>query len=188
MAPPPESVSTKNFSGKWIFNRHLSNDAAPLLALEGVGWLIRKAIGIATITMHIYQAPDPPTITCQQHVTGGIKGTTEVRVLDWKYAPRTDYVFGDVSARTRLIKLDEVAAEGEFDAEDVAFLKEGMGDGADLVLETVTESAARGWVERQTWAVTELDGERRYVRRMIARKKKEVQRVVMVFDWAGAAE
>lgn len=68
-----------------------------MLTLQGVGWLKRKAIGLATVTMDItqYQAPpeggadtDAPVthVDIAQTATGGIKGAfTTIQSLLPKY-------------------------------------------------------------------------------------------------------
>lgn len=56
--------------------------------LQGIGWFTRKAIGLATITLDVKQYRDDEGvehIDIVQTATGGIKGTTENRTLDWMY-------------------------------------------------------------------------------------------------------
>lgn len=59
-----------------------------MLTLQGVGWFTRKAIQLATVTLDINQYRDDngvEHIDIEQTATGGIKGTTENRTLDWTY-------------------------------------------------------------------------------------------------------
>lgn len=56
--------------------------------LQGVSWFTRKAIRFSTITLDIKQYRDDDGvehIDIDQTATGGIKGTTENRTLDWTY-------------------------------------------------------------------------------------------------------
>lgn len=56
--------------------------------LQGIGWFKRRAISLATITLDIKQYRDDEGvehIDIEQTATGGIKGTTENRTLDWTY-------------------------------------------------------------------------------------------------------
>lgn len=59
-----------------------------MLTLQGIGWIVRKAISIATITLDVKQYRDDEGvehIDIEQTATGGVKGTTENRTLDWTY-------------------------------------------------------------------------------------------------------
>jgi len=60
-------------------NKTLSDDTDAVLALQGVGWWTRKAIGLATLTLHTkqYEKDGVTHIDIEQTATGGIKGTTE---------------------------------------------------------------------------------------------------------------
>ena len=53
---------------------------------QGIGWMTRKLISVATITLDIKHYTEEGTehIDIEQTATGGIKGTTENRILDWK--------------------------------------------------------------------------------------------------------
>ena len=52
MASPSE-VTITNLSGKFVMNKELSNNIDALLALQGIGWLTRKAIQLATVYLTI---------------------------------------------------------------------------------------------------------------------------------------
>jgi hypothetical protein len=47
MAAPPEITCT-NLSGKYVMNKTLGDSVEPMLVLQGIGWVTRKAIGLAT--------------------------------------------------------------------------------------------------------------------------------------------
>jgi hypothetical protein len=79
MAAPAE-VTLKDLSGQWVMvsnslarphlwayrlirltylqNKTLSDDPDDVLALQGMGWMTRKAISIATVTLHTKQYTD----------------------------------------------------------------------------------------------------------------------------------
>ncbi|KAI9887043.1 MAG: hypothetical protein M1823_001115 [Watsoniomyces obsoletus] len=75
--------------------------------------------------------PDPPYdptkihIDIKQTASGGIKGTTELRILDWKLYENEDYIFGKYEGRTRWVDVEDE------DLGDDEFLKRGwlVGDG-----------------------------------------------------------
>lgn len=86
-----------------------------LLKLQNVSWLLRQAIILATISLHTTQTQtqtptQTPTqtndggdevtiITIQNVANGGVKGTTEVRHLDWQPREHRDYIWGHVRGR-----------------------------------------------------------------------------------------
>lgn len=72
-----------------------------LLKLQGVPWLLRQAIILATISLHTTHTEmnDSTTITIQNTANGVIKGTTEIRHLDWQPREHRDYIWGHVRGR-----------------------------------------------------------------------------------------
>lgn len=177
-------------------NKTLSDPFDPVLALQGIGWLTRKALGAATVTQHLkhHTAEDGTSaqIDIDQLVSGGLKGTSEQRTLDWTYRSHTDWLFGTVKGRNRYTTLatmrEEAKGKGVVE-EDVKYLTEGWlpetaeGD----VIETFVENEGNKWTGWQVWGFAEIGGERKYVRRVVVRKtdKNEAQRVRLVYDFAG---
>lgn len=101
----------------------------PALSLQGVGWIVRKAIGAATVTLHVKQyqgAPSPPVepsttsdddndnlvthVDIQQVATAGVKGTAEARCLDYVFREHRDWLFGHVQGRSRWLGAGELPA------------------------------------------------------------------------------
>jgi hypothetical protein len=130
-----------------------------------------------------------------QITTGGLKGTTEKRTLDWQFRPHSDWLFGDLKGRSRYTTIDTILEEskekGEAIQEDAKFLSEGWlpetreGD----VVESFVDNEGKGWTGWQIWGFAELDvddkKERWFVRRFVVRKGVEVQRIRLVYEWAG---
>ncbi len=152
--------------------------------MQGVGWFLRKAISLATVTLHIkeYTAPasrpaspssspssdpsasppnhtgtstasaEPQTVThidIDQTATGGLKGTTENRTLDWKPREHADYVFGKLEGKARWIDLDGKEGEeitDEFLRKDWA-RGEGNGGGPDgcMLVQSLVRSLEKDW-------------------------------------------
>lgn len=93
----------------------------PLLKLQGISWFLRQAITLATISLHTVQTPTHPqtntptnsspaspspsaaptdvVITIQNVANMGLKGTTEIRHLDWQWREHWDYIWGQVRGR-----------------------------------------------------------------------------------------
>ena len=206
-----------------------------MLALQNISWLTRKAIGLATVTstiQHYASAADPASadapapaageaaadtkgdagapvahIDMEQHLTGGIRGTTEERTLDWQWRSHANYLFGEVEGRSRYTSLGALAGSasrdallrgGEADAaavddDDVAFLRqdwaaESRADAADAVVESCVVSESGGWRVWIVWGFAEVEGKRCLVRRLVCRRNPgEVARVRFVYEWVDAA-
>ncbi|PWY80694.1 hypothetical protein BO70DRAFT_362650, partial [Aspergillus heteromorphus CBS 117.55] len=74
-----------------------------------MGWMMRKALGLATVTLSIHSFPDAAEpsvlhIDIDQTVTGGIKGTTERRLSDGKKREHQDHIFGNVRGCSKLFR------------------------------------------------------------------------------------
>jgi len=162
-----------------------------VLTLQGVGWLKRTAIGLATVTLAIkqYTADGAEHIDIASTATGGIKGTDEARVLDWTSRPHEDHIFGSLLSRNRW--LDD--KDAEWDALD-AFLKEGwlderVGPSGEHVIQNYVINEKAGWGAAQIWGFSLIDGARYYTRRVIVSKVdgSEVLKVRLIYDWQGKA-
>ncbi|CAM1507220.1 Fc.00g068610.m01.CDS01 [Cosmosporella sp. VM-42] len=185
MAAPAEKT-TKDLSGNWVMNKSLSDSTEPALALQGIGFLIRKPVSYATITLDVtqYTAPPKPPATGTDIVThiditqsaSGLSSTQENRCLDNEFREHSDWLFGDVKGRSQWISLDEV--------ED-AFLKKDWlieGEGKNLILSHV-ESQGNGWTATQVWGFQNINDERRYVRHVLVKKGDKRVEVRFVYDF-----
>ncbi|RPA81351.1 hypothetical protein BJ508DRAFT_361927 [Ascobolus immersus RN42] len=177
----PATTTTKDLSGTWVMNKTLSDSVDEILSLQGVGWILRKTITSATVTLtakHITNAEGVEEINIDQTLTGGIKGTTENRVLDWTPREHTDYIFGTVSSKSRRIPLADKASDAFFSTgwtEDVS---------ADGVINTEAVNTAAGWTAEQVWGFSsEKGGERRHTRKVRITKGDKTLEKVLVYDW-----
>lgn len=198
----PAKVDIKNLQGKWVINKTLSDATDPVLSLQGVGWLTRKAIGAATITQQLRQSPTTgedgqPTIAIniEQIATAGIKGNTENRVLDWHYRGHTDWLFGTLQARSRYTTLAKVLEESkgkEHHEGDAKFLAEGWLKETEEgeVVEAWADNDGNKWTGWQIWGFAEINGTRMLTRRFAIRRKdkNEVVLVRLVYDYLGDLE
>jgi hypothetical protein len=93
--------------------------------MQGIGWMTRKAISWATITLHTkqYVEESKTHIDIEQTATGGVKGTTENRTLDWNERSHSDYMFGDLKGRSEWI----APGSEKWDALE-GFMKDGWGE------------------------------------------------------------
>ncbi|KAI1752038.1 hypothetical protein F4782DRAFT_530981 [Xylaria castorea] len=196
----PASKTVGDLSGKWVLNKTLSDPTDPALALQGIGWLLRKAIGAATITIAATQYVDDAAtshIDIDQSASG-LSSTHEARVLDWTGREHKDWLFGKVEGKSRFVTAAELASFVDEDGEarregwiDSAFLaedwienQEGEGKGPKgetLILNYVKAEA--GWFATQVWGFQDIGGERRYVRNVVVAKGSKFENFKMIYDF-----
>ncbi|KAJ5129501.1 uncharacterized protein N7515_005540 [Penicillium bovifimosum] len=186
----PQDTTIENLTGNWI--------------LQKVLWLLRKALALGTIYISIsqYKTPDlspDQTLThinFTQTTTGGLAGTAENRVLDWKTASHEDYIFGHVQAQAEYVygttdadgkirpdvevKIDNANEEirgwlrGEKEVDgsfSEGFLVERQSEdverGDGLWVHTFECNEGVGWMAEQVWGFEVLAGMRYFSRRVV---------------------
>lgn len=179
-------------------NKTLSDDFDSVLALQGVSWLTRKAISFATVILTIKEYSEESIYHIDiTSVASGLSTTQENRTLDWNERDHTDRIFGHVQGRSRMFKTGEYQMEGPGSPEDAVFLraeklKDGKTDSTFLDNEHVqswVKSVDGGnWIAEQIWGFEEVDGERRYTRRVLVWKNGKKQQARLVYDYKGQAE
>lgn len=178
----PSEITTRNLTGIYTLNRHLSDSSQTVLKMQNIGWVIRQAVAYSTVTVTLQQYTDSEGqnhLDQEQLSTGGIKNF-EDRIMDWETTDKENWIWGKVKGRSRYVKLSEVEDE---------YLKEGWEDGPEgEVVEGFVENTKDGWDARQIWGFAIVEGERKHVRRILARRPgwKE-ERIRMVYDWKGPA-
>ncbi|KAI0546816.1 hypothetical protein F4679DRAFT_575241 [Xylaria curta] len=196
----PASKTIGDLNGKWTLNKTLSDPTDPALALQGIGWLLRKGIGAATVTIVAKQYIDDAGTT---HIdidqsASGLSSTREARVLDWTGREHKDWLFGKVEGKSRFITADELAS---FVAEDGEARKEGWVDSASLAEDWIENQEAEGkgpkgetnilnhvkaeagWFATQVWGFQDIGGERRYVRNVVVAKGDTFESFKMIYDF-----
>jgi hypothetical protein len=149
--------------------------------------LTRKAISIATVYLSVnqYTSEDSKThIDINQTATGGIKGTTELRTLDWTPRPHEDHIFGSLQGKSRWSTFQDI---------DDEFLKDGWlegdeekgGPAGEKHVESFVVNEGKGWTGQQIWGFAIIDGARYYTRRVVVRKGEEALKVRMVYNYSG---
>ncbi|KAF2674340.1 hypothetical protein BT63DRAFT_419635 [Microthyrium microscopicum] len=181
----PEKRTIKDLNGKWTMNKTQSDPVDPILQLQGIGWIIRKAIGMMTVTLIVKQYTDEEGI---EHIdivqpgAAGIKGTEEKRSIpqgDEKlWTDHEDHVFGHVKGYTQWRKLSDLG-----DDEDNTFVKDGWIDATETFIDGTVESQGNGWTARQVWGFALVDGVRKNVRRVVVKKGDKVVRARLVYDY-----
>jgi len=190
MAAPP-TVTTLDLTGKYLMNKTLSDDSDEILRLQGVGWMMRRAISMASLTLtvkHYRGDDDVEHIDIDQTLTGGIPGTSENRILDWTEREADDRVFGAVVSKTRRLKLEEI--KNEYLKKD--WLPDTAKHGAiNSYVHSNTPKSGTSWTAEQIWGFEEVEvepgkKERRYARHVdfIGPKEENIQ-IRLVYDYLG---
>ncbi|KAL8774784.1 MAG: hypothetical protein Q9209_000723 [Squamulea sp. 1 TL-2023] len=176
MAAPPEKT-LQNLSGKWVMNKTLSDDTDRILQMQGVGWFLRRAIALSTVTLTIteYIKDDLTHIDISQVASPGGITSTEDRILDWEYRDHSDKVFGNVKGKSRWVKLNDV--------DDDEFLKKGWDDLEGEHVQGYVESEGGGWTADQVWGFETINGKRYYVRHVVVRKGDDWKQARLVYDY-----
>lgn len=159
----------------------LSDDISPTLELQGISWLTRKAIGMASVNLHIKQYEDEDGkqhIDIEQTATGGLKGTAEERTLDNTWREHKDWLFGRARGRSQLVS--EIPEDS---GDAAAFLKTNWEEGTTEWIYNYVESLDNGWTAKQTWGFQLINGERRYARNVVVEKGKKKSETRLVYDW-----
>ncbi|KAI0271399.1 hypothetical protein BC834DRAFT_966887 [Gloeopeniophorella convolvens] len=182
----PETITTLDLTGKWVMNKSLSDDPDEILRLQGLGWIKRRAVGLATVTLyckHYKDAEGVEHVDIDQKLTGGIPGTSENRPLDWIARENDDHLFGPCISKSRRVKLQNVENE---------FLKNGWLPDTEehfaihSYVESDTPKSKTTWIAEQIWGFEEVKGERRHTRHVdfIGPKNEHVQ-ARLVYDFCG---
>ncbi|KAL2860862.1 uncharacterized protein BJX67DRAFT_367845 [Aspergillus lucknowensis] len=198
----PDDITFANYNGSWTMDRTISDQTDPVLAMQGLSWFMRTTLAWVSVTLKTkqYQSPDTTDITVQHIdvdniVTGGVQGSSELRITDWKKREHNDNIFGRVEGQSRFLRgsakdgkvtpdveistnLDdekigkflrgEILADG---SESEGFLVdkvegEGWGAGEGLFLQSYVESLDSSWTAEQIWGFELINGERYHTRRV----------------------
>ncbi|KAL3471495.1 hypothetical protein BJX99DRAFT_237383 [Aspergillus californicus] len=194
MAVPAE-MTIATLTGQFTPNKALSDDADSSLALQGVPWLIRKAISLASPRFIIsHSTNENGTAVVNINVSGvGGSGVTEKRILNWEPIPGKNPLYGTTQTRSRLYTSTLVKSQSHSE-EDYAFLsarttKSGTPsawaeDADEQHFQCVIANDEAGWTMEQVWGFEEIDGKRHHTRRSIVRKGTAVERGRLVYNYA----
>ncbi|KAF2252892.1 hypothetical protein BU26DRAFT_515314 [Trematosphaeria pertusa] len=183
MAAPPSQTIDK-LGGSWTLNKALSTDFNPLMRLQGLTWLSRKAVNLATITTHITLKPSPSEAASSTRTlilnnsAFNFPGTVEARTLDWEWRDFKDYIWGAFQDRSRIVRKDGLAqevADGEW--------VQGLRGEDEWMVESEIRARDGAWSNHTVWGFKSVGAERRLIRHMEARRGEECARAVLVYDF-----
>ncbi|KAL4739917.1 hypothetical protein BDV11DRAFT_107108 [Aspergillus similis] len=207
----PGDITVKTLRGSWTLDKSVSDSMDGILKLQGVGWLTRKGISAASITLQFTSSVEPspssgdPTVhlTMRQTLTGGIGASTEERITDWVERERSNHIYGDVLSRSRLVagvREQNGSVRPDLDLqsnpssdtikEDVQkFLRAAVGqtdtdDLTDMFIHDFGRNEKSGWTADQVWSIEAIDSEKCLVRRIAVVRDDmyEVARLVYKFN------
>ncbi len=161
--------------------------------------MTRKLVGNATLTLtvkHYTAPPSPPAdpsgpevshIEIEQTGTGGLKGSTERRCLDYTFREHSDWLFGTVQGQSKWMTPADITdeflkgKEGEWlEGEE----EKGGPNGETHILSHV-ESQDSDWTATQIWGFQIIGGERKYTRHIVVAKGSERVELKLVYDYLG---
>ncbi|VUC36563.1 unnamed protein product [Clonostachys rosea] len=180
----PATKTSKDLSGQWGLNKQLSDNPEPVLQLQGIGFFIRKAIGLASISIEMIQYSDTPTppSTSNEPVTflsvsqtaSGLKGMSELRILDDEIRDHTDWLFGSLKVQSRWVQVDEITER--------EWLKYDWEKG-DRLIRTHVKNEKYGWEAIQICGFQVVNVVRRYCSRTYVTKGDQSATCRLVYDY-----
>ena len=190
--PPSSSLPCKFRLRPHFQNAQLSDSLDPVFTLQGISWLLRKIVSLATITMYAKQEVDDDgvaVITLDLRATGGIKAETEVRKLDWKEVTSKSGFFGTSRHRSRWIDIKGQTQSGYGGPLDTylieGWLEEPTEKAGEDNLQDFVVNEKNGWSVEQIWGFATIDGKRYHMRKTLVKKGEQVEKARTVYDWKG---
>lgn len=160
----PESITMKNFSGKYYMNKEISSKFDPVLAAQGVSWAIRTIASYANpVVVHEHYV-DANGNEALNMITPGVKGLSsefkEEYILDDEEREKFNPLFGKMIGRA--------TRSSESTIRDISpFLLEGwLPDVEDspatngyfhVYAEGDTSKGAYEWRSDQVWGFQEVE-------------------------------
>lgn len=168
-----------------------------------MGWVTRKALSLAKVTIYIHEYPDSEKpeifhVDGQSVLTGGIQGTKESRTLDWQQREHTDHIFGKLVGQSRhfadikSIDIQTSVGNAEDDARVAKFLSgETLVDGSksegfleeEAFMQSFVQNSESGWTAEQIWGFEIIDGQRLHTRRVAVTKNGKVELARLVYSF-----
>ena len=174
----PNGKTLQNLAGSWTLNKDLSDDFGPVLEMQGVNVLIRKAIVAASVHLKISQPSEQELQMEQTATAAAIPGTTEEYILDWEWRSTHDAFFGDIEGRSRWTTQSEAKAAGV----EGDWLEE---DSNGKLIQATGKKLDGAWTATHLWGFEQVSGQRRHTRRVeVVDKDGKELRVRMVYDFS----
>ena len=165
----PADITGYTTQAKWTMNQKLSGDSDPILSAQGVGYLKRKAIGLATVVVtNTNSEVNGVTVIKSSSSASGLPGAQEEVTLDGTPRSSDHSIYGKIKTTGSAKKPEEISNK---------FLTEGMlpdsfdSEGRLLYIQSEADASAGnklGWTAEVTSGFQNIDvggkTEKRWVR------------------------
>ena len=128
---------------------------------------------------------DVDVITINQTATGGIKGETEIRKLDWIEAIHASSMFGNTKHRSRWTGIKGATESGNGGSLDPYLTQGWLEDESAHFLQDFVIHDKGGWTVEQVWGFTVVDGKKYHARKTFVKKGDEAVKLRTLYDWNG---
>ncbi|TFK84280.1 hypothetical protein K466DRAFT_602146 [Polyporus arcularius HHB13444] len=183
----PADMTSRDFSGKFVMNKSLCENAQDILEMQGVAPALRETLSLAVPHLaikHHTAASGIEHIDVEQTVPG-LRASSERRVLDGSQKTVESPIFGALIVQNRRATADELGA---------GWLKDGLlpetfvdGTVVHSLAQSDPEKGGEAWRVEQTWGFEHVGGAKRYVRRVyVVGSKGESVQGRLVYDYEGA--
>ncbi|KAK4148393.1 hypothetical protein C8A00DRAFT_39049 [Chaetomidium leptoderma] len=179
MATPAE-VRPDKLNDQWDMNFDLSDNAEPMLRVQGVPWLLRKLLGWISVRVAMQTWTDAPTglthFAIEYKPPLGLPSSREERVFNFEGEELTVPMLGKLRVRMRWAAADKL---DEIDP----FLAKGFDAGPNIHMKT--EHLDIDAVTDQVFGFEEIGGTKYHARHIVVHRGGEVERTRLVYNYAG---
>ncbi|KAF3902260.1 hypothetical protein AA313_de0207592 [Arthrobotrys entomopaga] len=180
MAAPAE-MTVANITGKYFMVQSGCKNTDEILAGQGIGWLKRKALAVAPVTItitHTVPADGSPEVLQVESVALKVISSSETITIDGESRKSVHPLWGDITLSAKKIKIADISDEK---------LKEGgwLGEEViEVIAGNVTTKESDKWTAVQIWGFQTIDGQHRYFRRVRLDHGKEPIYGHMLYDYS----
>ncbi|KAJ5747126.1 uncharacterized protein N7511_008822 [Penicillium nucicola] len=175
----PDSNTLPDITGTWILNRKHSTDPEEVFALQGVPWIIRKALKHARLSLQLWQTTTDAVSGGETDSTSSSESVTRLRLkqvvspgsFDSEGAYPVDGtpqelslpIFGDLTMRLQFINTSDII-------EDTLREKLIKSSINAEVIQEIAKNTTKGWDAEVIWGFEEIEGNK-YLTRNISTTK-----------------
>ncbi|KAJ5287935.1 hypothetical protein N7478_003621 [Penicillium angulare] len=194
----PLSKDVTNLTGTWRLNRKLSDDPEGLLALQGVPWITRKALRLASLSLQMTQSvsmsdassdgtsdgtntssDDDGFVTMlhvRQTVSPGSFNSDSSCPVNGQEQKLSLPIFGDIKMSLRYMNTSGIKDE---------VIRQQYEDGCPTktVIDEDAVNLKMGWTAHVLWGFEIINGKRYLTRNATSSRNDETVAARMVYDY-----
>ncbi|KAJ5092995.1 hypothetical protein N7456_008856 [Penicillium angulare] len=194
----PLSKDVTNLTGTWHLNRKLSDDPESLFAMQGVPWITRKALRLASLSLQMTQSvsmfdassdstsdgtntssDDDGFVTMlhvRQVVSPGSFNSDSSCPVNGQEQHMSVPIFGDIKMSLRYMKASDIKDE---------VLRQRYEDGCPtkMVIDEDAFNPKMGWTAHVLWGFENINGKRYLTRNATSSRNDETVVARMVYDY-----